>query len=318
MKKIAVLENIHKDGLELIDKNPNYMYELIDDVSEKNLIKMLPKFDACTLRVSKLNENILKHCPKLKVISRHGVGYDNIDLDYIKKNNITLLITATANAVAVAEHVIYMMLSISKSIQLYDSEVRLGNFKRNASNIETLELFNKEILIVGFGRIGKSLIKRCLGFDMKINVFDPFVTKDVVSKFGGNKIENLNEGIETCDYLSLHIPLTKNTKNMIDSSKLNSMKKTAIIINTSRGGIINEVDLDNALNKKVIFGAGLDVFEKEPVEKNNPLLNNKKVLLSPHSATFTNECKSRMSVETTKNIIDFFDNNLNKSMIVKL
>ena len=96
------------------------------------------------------------------------------------------------------------------------------------------------------------------------------------------------------------------------------MKKTAIIINTSRGGIINEVDLDNALNKKVIFGAGLDVFEKEPVEKNNPLLNNKKVLLSPHSATFTNECKSRMSVETTKNIIDFFDNNLNKSMIVKL
>ena len=318
MKKIAILENIHKDGLELIDKNPNYMYELIDDVSEKNLIKILPKFDACTLRVSKLNENILKHCPKLKVISRHGVGYDNIDLDYIKKNNITLLITATANAVAVAEHVIYMMLSISKSIQLYDSEVRLGNFKRNASNIETLELFNKEILIVGFGRIGKSLIKRCLGFDMKINVFDPFVTKDVVSKFGGNKIENLNEGIETCDYLSLHIPLTKNTKNMIDSSKLNSMKKTAIIINTSRGGIINEVDLDNALNKKVIFGAGLDVFEKEPVEKNNPLLNNKKVLLSPHSATFTNECKSRMSVETTKNIIDFFDNNLNKSMIVKL
>ena len=105
---------------------------------------------------------------------------------------------------------------------------------------------------------------------------------------------------------------------MINSSKLNSMKKTSIIINTSRGGIINEIDLNNALNERIIFGAGLDVFEKEPVNKDNPLLKNKRVLLSPHSATFTNECKSRMSIETTKNIIDFFDDKLNKSMIIKL
>ena len=318
MKKIAVIEKIHKDGLELIDKHSNYEYELISDVSEENLKKKLPNFDACTLRVSKLNENILKHCPKLKVISRHGVGFDNIDLEYIKKNNITLLITATANAVAVAEHVIYMMLSISKSISRYDNEVRLGNFKKKASEIETLELFNKEILIVGFGRIGKNLIKRCLGFEMKVNVYDPFVSKDFISQFGGNKINNLDDGLKSCDYLSLHIPLNEKTKNMINSSKLNSMKKSAIIINTARGGIINEIDLDNALNDKVIFGAGLDVFEKEPVSKDNPLLKNKRVLLSPHSATFTNECKSRMSIETAKNIIDFFDNKLNKSMIVKL
>ena len=318
MKKIAVIEKIHKDGLKLIDKNADYKYELISDVSEENLKKKLPNFDACTLRVSKLNENILKHCPKLKVISRHGVGFDNVDLEYIKKNNITLLITATANAVAVAEHVIYMMLSISKSISRYDNEVRLGNFKKNASEIETLELFNKEVLIVGFGRIGKSLIKRCLGFEMKVNVYDPFVSKEIISQFGGNKIDNLDDGLKSCDYLSLHIPLTEKTKNMINGSKLNSMKKTAIIINTSRGGIINEIDLDNALNEKTIFGAGLDVFEKEPVNKDNPLLKNKKVLLSPHSATFTNECKSRMSIETTRNIIDFFENKLNKSMIVKL
>jgi len=318
MKKIAVIEKIHKDGLELINKNSDYKYELISDVSEENLKKKLPNFDACTLRVSKLNENILKHCPKLKVISRHGVGFDNVDLEYIKKNNITLLITATANAVAVAEHVIYMMLSISKSISRYDNEVRLGNFKKNALEIETLELFNKEVLIVGFGRIGKSLIKRCLGFEMKVNVYDPFVSKEIISEFGGNKIDNLDDGLKSCDYLSLHIPLTKKTKNMINGSKLYSMKKTAIIINTSRGGIINEIDLDNALNDKIIFGAGLDVFEKEPVNKDNPLLKNKRVLLSPHSATFTNECKSRMSIETTKNIIDFFENKLNKSMIVKL
>jgi len=317
MKKIAVIEKIHKDGIELLEKNPEYEYELITDVSEENLIKKLPKFDGCTLRVSKLNKNVLKHCPNLKVISRHGVGYDNVDLPFIKKKNISLLITATANAVAVAEHVIYMMLSISKSINKYDNEVRLGNFKKNASNIETLELFNKEMLIVGFGRIGKNLIKRCLGFEMKINVFDPYITKEVIKDFGGNKIENLEKGLENCDYLSLHIPLTEETRNMINYEKIKSMKKNAVIINTSRGGIINEIDLDKALKDNVIFGAGLDVFEKEPIDKNNPLINNKKVLLSPHSATFTNECKSRMAIETIKNIIDFFENKLDKSMIVK-
>ena len=318
MKKIAVIEQIHKDGLELLEKNSKYEYELIKDVSEENLIKKLPKFDGCTLRVSKLSENILKHCPNLKVISRHGVGYDNVDLSFIKKKNISLLITATANAVAVAEHVIYMMLSISKSINQYDNEVRLGNFKENASKIETLELFKKEMLIVGFGRIGRSLIKRCLGFDMKINVFDPFVDDKIIKNFGGNKVTNLDRGLETCDYLSLHIPLTEKTKNLINYERIKTMKKNAIIINTSRGGIINESDLNKALENNIIFGAGLDVFGKEPIEKDNPLINNNKVLLSPHSATFTNECKSRMAIETTKNIIDFFENKLDKSMIVKL
>ena len=318
MYKIASIEKIHDDGIDLLKKHKNFEIELITDISEKNLIRKLPDYDGCTLRVSKLNEKILKHCPKLKVISRHGVGYDNIDLNYIKNNNITLLVTSTANAVTVAEHVIYMMLSISKSIGEYDKEVRLGNFKKNASSIETLELFNKEILITGFGRIGKSLIKRCLGFEMKINVFDPFVTKDIINQFGGNKIEDFEKALKTCDYLSLHIPLNEKTKNMIDYTKLKTMKKNAIIINTSRGGIINEVDLNQALNDNIIFGAGLDVFKNEPVENDNPLLKNNKVLLSPHSATFTNECKSRMSIETSKNIIDFFENKLDKSMIVKL
>ena len=116
MYKIAIIEKIHEDGLKILDLKSNYEYEIITDVSEENLIKKLPDFDGCTLRVSKLNENILKHCPKLKVISRHGVGFDNVDLPYIKKKGISLLITATANAVAVAEHVLYMMISISKSL----------------------------------------------------------------------------------------------------------------------------------------------------------------------------------------------------------
>lgn len=302
MKKIAVIEQIHKDGLELLEKNSDYEYELITDVSEDNLIKKLPDFDGCTLRVSKLNENILKHCPKLKVISRHGVGYDNVDLSYIKKNNISLLITATANAVAVAEHVIYMMLSISKSNNQYDNEVRLGNFKKNASNIETIELFRKEMLIVGFGRIGKSLIKRCLGFDMKVNVFDPFVSTDIINEYGGNKVDNLDKSLQSCDYFSLHIPLTEKTKGMINYDKIKSMKKNAIIINTSRGGIINEIDLDKALKDNLIFGAGLDVFEKEPLPQDHKLRFLPNALLLPHIGYVTAENYSKFYLQMIENL----------------
>ena len=318
MKKIAVIENIHKDGLDIIDKDPDYEYELINDVSEENLINKLPDFDACTLRVSKLNENILKHCSKLKVISRHGVGYDNVDLNYIKKNNIALLVTATANAVAVAEHVLSMFLSISKSITNYDKEVRDGNFKSNAKKIKTFEILNKNILIAGFGRIGKKLISRCLAFDSKVYVYDPYVDEKIIKDNGGIKINSIVEGLEIADYVSLHMPLTKETKDLINYSVLKKMKKNAVIVNTARGGIINEIDLDRALNENLIFGAGLDVFEKEPINLDNNLLKNRKVILSPHSATFTDECTSRMGIETTKNIIDYFEDKIDKSMIIKI
>jgi D-3-phosphoglycerate dehydrogenase len=317
MYKIAIIEDIHKDGLDLLDKNPNYKFDLITDTSMENLIKKLPNYDACTLRVSKLDSNILKHCKNLKAISRHGVGYDNVDLKFIKEKNIALLITAKANAVAVAEHVFSMMLSISKSIKSYDKEVREGNFKKNAKNIKTFELLNKNILIAGFGRIGKNLISKCLAFDMKVNVYDPYVDKNIIEKLGGNKINSFEEGLFKTDFLSIHMPLTKETKNLINYSNLQKMKKNSIIINTARGGIINEIDLDKALNENLIFGAALDVFQKEPVDLGNPLLMNKKVILSPHSATFTEECTSRMSIETTKNIIDFFEKKIDKSMIVK-
>ena len=318
MYKIAIIEEIHKDGLDLLKNNPNYEYELIKDVSEENLIKKLPAFDACTLRVSKLNDKILKHCPDLKVISRHGVGYDNVDLNYIKNNNISLLITATANAVAVAEHVLSMFLCLSKSIMTYDKEVRVGNFKKNAEKIKTFELLNKNILIAGFGRIGKKLISRCLAFDTKVYIYDPYIEEEVIKSYGGIKVNDIEEGLEKADYVSLHMPLTPETKNLINYNVLKKMKKNSIIVNTARGGIINEGDLEKALNENIIFGAALDVFLNEPVEKDNPLLNNKKVILSPHSATFTDECTSRMGIETTKNIIDFFENKLDKSMIVKL
>lgn len=318
MYKVAIIEKIHSDGLEFLKKKNNFDFDVIDDVSEENLIKVLPNYDACTLRVSKLDSNILKHCKKLKVISRHGVGFDNVDTNFLKESGITLLITATANARAVAEHVIYMMLTISKGFNIYDNEVRKGNFKSNSNKITTYELFKKNILIFGFGRIGKILAELCKAFEMKIKIYDPYIDKKIIENLGYKKIDDYNEEIKNSDYISLHLPLKKDTKNLINFDIMKNMKKNSIIINTSRGGIVNENDLNKALNEKLIFGAGLDVFEKEPILNDNPLIKNKRVLLSPHTATFTEECKSRMSIETVKNIVDFFSNKINKSMVVKL
>ena len=318
MFKIAIVEKIDEAGLKILEKHNNFEYEIIENVSKNNLIKELPKYDALTLRVAKLDSEILKHCKKLKVISRHGVGYDNVDLNFLKQNNINLLITATANAVAVAEHAMYMILSLSKGVTYYDKAVRSGDFKKNVSKIETFELFKKEILIAGFGRIGKNLIKRCLGFEMKVFVYDPYVNKEIIESYGGKKVEDLNVAVKTIDFVSIHMPLNKETKNLIDINILKKMKKNTIIVNTARGGVINEIDLDKALKDKIIFGAGLDVFEKEPPDQSNPLLKNDRVLLSPHSSSFTKECKIRMGIETVQNIINFFENKIEKSMIVKL
>lgn len=316
MYKIAIIEEFHKSGLELFDKHKDFTYEIINDVSENNLINKLPEFDGCTLRVSKLTKNILEKCKKLKVISRHGVGYDNIDLDFIKKKKISLLITANQNDITVAEHAMYMMLSLSKGVVSHDTAVRKGLFKKGIKNIQTFELNKKEMLIIGFGRIGRSMIQKCKSFNMNVKVYDPLVKKEIIEGKGAKKLENLQDGLRNADFVSLHVPLTNKTKNLINLNNLKTMKKNAIIINTSRGGVINELDLNKALNENMIFGAGIDVFEKEPVTSDNPLIKNKKILLSPHSATFTNECKIRMAKQTVKNIIDFFENKIDKSMII--
>ena len=319
MFKIGIVDKLHENGIKLLEKHPNFEYEIIEDLSKKNLISKLPTFDGITLRRGKIDSEILEKCKKLKVISRHGVGYDNVDTNFLKKNNITLLVTGTTASTSPAEHIMFMILNISKGIGLYDQAVRDGKFETMMHiNHKAFELFNKKILIVGFGRIGRKLIKKCLGFEMGVCVYDPFVDNKTIESFGGKKIHNLDEGIKEIDILSLTVPLNKDTNNMINLEKMKMMKKTSIIINISRGGVVNEKDLNKALNDEIIYGAGLDVFENEPPSPNNPLLKNKKVLLSPHAATFTKECASDMAIQTAQNIIDFFDKKLNELMIVKL
>ena len=318
MKKILIIEKIHKSAINILNDRKDFTFEVIEKLDLNFLKEKIKDCDAIALKTFELTKELIESAPKLKMISRHGVGYNNVDLDTVKKKNITLAITAKANAASVAEHVFFMMLNISRGINAYDRCVKEGNFSKKHDLNLTKELWNKNMLIVGFGRTGRNLIKKCVGFEMKIYVYDPFVDIKIVEQLGGKKVEKFEDSIKNMDYVSMHLPLKTETQNMINLDILRKMKKSSILINTSRGGIINEADLNEALNQNMIFGAGLDVFEKEPPDMNNPLLKNKKVFLSPHVATFTEECTQRMGVDTVKNIIDFFDGKLDKSMIVKL
>ena len=318
MKKILIIQPIHQEGIKLLQNNSEYEFEVVENIEINFLKNKIKNCDGVSIRTAKLSGDVIEAANNLKIISRHGVGYDNIDLKISKQKNITLAITATANAVAVAEHVMFMILNISKRGNMYDDTVKSGKFNERNKLPKTVELWNKNILIAGFGRIGQALIKRCLGFEMNVFVYDPYVSKEFIEKEGGTKVEDLSEASKDMDAISLHIPLNNETKNIVNYELLKSMKKNCIIINAARGGIVNEVDLDRALNEDLIFGAGLDVFETEPPIENNPLLQNKKVFLSPHTAAFTEECMTRMGKETVQNIFDFFDGNLENSKKVKL
>ena len=317
-KNILIIQPIHEEGIKLLENNPNYNYEIIEEIKLEDIKNKIQNCDGLSIRTAKLPGEIIDLGKKLKVISRHGVGYDNVDLAAIKKNKITLTITATANAVAVAEHVMFMLLNICKRKSMYDDAVKNGKFNDRNKLPKTIELWGKNILIAGFGRIGQALIKRCLGFEMNVFIYDPFINEEKIKSLGGIKVDNLENSLSKIDMISLHLPLTNETKNLIDINLIKKMKKNCIIINAARGGIINEIDLDRALNENLIFGAGLDVFDIEPPKEDNPLLKNDKVFLSPHTAAFTEECMKRMGKETIQNIIDFFDEKLEKSKIVKL
>ncbi|MDC0625331.1 hydroxyacid dehydrogenase [Alphaproteobacteria bacterium] len=314
--KIAVMGEIHQDGWKIFEDNNLESFELLN-FEENNLKKELSEVDAILLRTAKLSNDVLSYCKKLKIISRHGVGYDNVNLEYLNENNISLGITSTSNAVSVAEHVLTSFLYLSKNIHLSDRLTREGRFNDKSSLPNFFELYQKNVVIFGFGRIGKAVAKRCLGFDANVYVYDPFISKNVVEENNCKVIDKIN-GIEIADYISIHLPLNADTKNFIDEQELSVMKETAIVVNTARGGIINETSLVNALQNKKILGAGLDVFEKEPPDENHPLFNLDNVILSPHNAALTIECRKRMAVESAENIAFFLlhSKKLNLSNIV--
>jgi len=314
--KIALIGKIHEDGLKILEKEKVNILE-INNLDENNLIEKLKDIDGIVLRTAKLNSKVLSECSKLKIIVRHGVGYDNVDLKYLNNNNIALGITSTSNAVSVAEHVLTLFLYLTKNLHLSDQLTRNGKFQDKFNLPNFFELYKKNILILGFGRIGQEVAKRCLGFESNVYVYDPFVDNQYIINNNCIPVEK-QEGYKIADYITIHLPINEKTKNLISLEEFILFKKNLILVNTARGGIINEKELFNALKEKKIAGAGLDVFENEPPPKNHPLFNLDNIVLSPHNAALTLECRKRMAIESCETVMYFLNKNkkLNYNNIV--
>ena len=304
--KVAVLGKVDQKGLSFLKENEFKVIE-IENFEIQNLKEQLKDVDGILLRTTKLDKEILEHCDNLKIISRHGVGYDNVDLNFLNDNKIALCITSTSNAVSVAEHVLSFFIYLTKKLSLSDSLVKEGNFEKRSSLPNFFELYKKKVLIIGFGRIGKEVAKRCLGFDMEVYVYDPFLDNEIIIRNQCIPIEK-NQGLAIADFITIHLPLNGDTKNFISQKELNVMKKNSILVNTSRGGIVNENDLCIALESKKIQGAGMDVFVSEPPESSHPFFKLDNILLTPHNAALTLECRERMSLEASQNIVFFLKN----------
>ena len=304
--KVAVLGKVDQKGLSFLKENEFKVIE-IENFEIQNLKEQLKDVDGILLRTTKLDKEILEHCDNLKIISRHGVGYDNVDLDFLNENKIALCITSTSNAVSVAEHVLSFFIYLTKKLSLSDSLVKEGNFEKRSQLPNFFELYKKKVLIIGFGRIGKEVAKRCLGFDMEVYVYDPFLDNEIIIRNQCIPIEK-NQGLAIADFITIHLPLNGDTKNFISQTELNLMRKNSILVNTSRGGIVNENDLCIALESKKIQGAGMDVFVSEPPESNHPFFKLDNILLTPHNAALTLECRERMSLEASQNIVFFLKN----------
>ena len=314
--KIGIVGPIHEKGMKIL-QNEKFDIVEVNDIESSNLQKELQDVDGIVLRTAHLSNDVLKNCPNLKIVSRHGVGYDNVDINFLSQRKIALAVTGTANAISVAEHVMAFFLHLSKNINLSDSLTRKGQFEEKSRLPDFYELYQKNVLIFGFGRIGQAVAKRCHGFEMNVYVFDPFVEEKFIRSMGCQQISK-DEGLKISDYISMHLPLNEKTKNFIGINEFQIMKSNCILVNTARGGVVDEQSLYEALVKKQIAGAGLDVFEQEPPQNNHPLFSLPNALLTPHNAALTLECRIRMAVESCENITFFLKNKeaLNSSNII--
>ena len=312
MRKVLVLGKIHKAGINYL-KNLSYQVDEVSD-QDDNYKNILNLYDALILKMTKVDQEFIDLSKNLKIIARHGVGYNNVDLDVINKKKIPLFIVGDVNSTSVAEHTFGLIINIAKKINFYDSEVRSNNFEiRNSFN--SRDLNKKNILIFGYGRIGKKVAEICNFFNMNVFVYDKFLKLENLSN-NTKIVNNINENLNIYDFISLHIPFSNSEKALIDKTFLNKLKSDCAIINTSRGDLINENDLISHLNENKNFYSGLDVFNPEPPHSKNELLKLKNTILTPHSAAYTEECLSEMSLHCAINIENFFKGNIDQSRLI--
>lgn len=301
---VLISDPIHDAGIHLLEEHGFDVVQSFQKNSDPYR-KTLSTASALVVRSgTEVSDQFLEYAPELQVIVRAGVGVDNIDLEATTRRGILVMNTPQGNVRSAAEHTLALLLSVARNIPEANQHVKDGKWDRSRFSGKLLE--QKTITLIGLGNVGGYVAKMAQGFNMKVLAYDPYLSQEKAEQLGVETV-SFEEGIKQCDFLSLHVPLNDETRNMIQYQQLKTMKSNAYLINVSRGGIVNEQDLARALSQEEIRGAGIDVFSHEPPE-DSPLLDvDGRVVLTPHLGASTEEAQEKVARDAANQIIDFLD-----------
>jgi D-3-phosphoglycerate dehydrogenase len=309
-KKIFVTESMSQQGRALLHARDDIeLVEFPNMISARDFEAMLGQHapvHGVALGATRFGEPELEASKDMKVVTRIGVGYDAVDIPALSRRKVPLMVAGTANSPSVAEQALFMMLTLAKRAVEMHAIVKDGRWGHRLGMLP-YDLFGKTVLIVGFGRIGTRTAKRCLAMEMNVLVYDPYKPAAEIKTADCEPVADLNAALPRADFVSIHCPKNPETVGMFDAARLKRMKETAYLINTARGGIVDEPALYDALVSGKLAGAGLDVFEQEPPPSGHSLFELPNVIMAPHVAGVTREAVDRMSVQTARNILSALD-----------
>ena len=314
--RVLIPQPILPAGYEYLRKHG---YEAVDGrgVTEEDIITDIRDCDALIVRTARITRQIFDAAPKLKILARHGAGYDGVDLAAAREHGVLVCTAGGANAISVAELTIFYMLYCSRNFKKVQN-LYLQDYRQAKMGVPKTELEGKTLGLVGLGNIGKLVAqKAALGFDMTVLAYDPFAKGAGLPDYI-RMVEDRDEIFKRSDYVSLHVPATTETVHSVSDREFGLMKPTAYLINAARGSIVDEAALYRALQEEKIAGAGLDVLEQEPIDPSNPLVAMDNVLTAPHIGGATKEASSRSSVACAQAIDDFFSGRTPKFVVPEL
>lgn len=314
-KKVLIVGRMPQAGIEVLKKRDDVDFEILADDRVPSLHPKLKDANAVTLGGTAFRQAELDAAPGMMVVARLGVGFDAVEIPALNKRKIPLMTTGIANSVSVAEHAMYLMLASARLTRKMDRFVRDNAWGQRLSDLPS-DMAGKAVLVVGMGRIGSRTVKRCVAFEMDTYVLDPNISEADIKKAGATKVTDLRAILPKVDFVSVHCPKSPETVNMFDAETIGLMKPTAFLVNTARGGIVNEDALHAALTGGKLRGAGLDVLDREPPDAANKLFKLENVILSPHMAGVTQEASDRMAVTAIENILSVFDGRVNAANVV--
>lgn len=313
MLNVIVAGKLHPSGCALLDSMPRLAVRYIDEISEDSYAPFIHEADALLLRTQPMTASTIAMADRLKIVSRHGVGYDAVDVLALNNRGISLAICGDVNSYSVAEHACMMILAASKRAVRGDASVRNGPWAWRHT-LESQDLRGRNLLILGFGRVGQHTAEMMSGFNMSIRAFDPYLFSQSWPEGPVGPAADLGEALAWADVISVSAP--KADKPLIGSTEFEMMKDGVVVVNTARGGIIDETALIAAVMSGRVGAAGLDVFEDEPPTEDNPLKKLDQVILSPHIAGVTEGASERMALGSAQNIIDFFEGSIDSNLLV--